>query len=70
MKRSEEEWAGRSRRHLNTASAQRSTAVSAPRSVLTLEHILDENTALSNVLINRELLVVGRDEENHGGVKW
>jgi hypothetical protein len=32
----------------------------------TLEHVLDEDTALNNVTVGDELLVVGGDEENHG----
>lgn len=31
----------------------------------TLEHVLDENGALDNLLVGIELLVVGRDEEDH-----
>ena len=37
----------------------------ARRGLRTLEHVLDENTALSDLLIDDELLIVGCDEENH-----
>ena len=33
----------------------------------TLEHVLDENRALGDFLVDGELLVVGSDEEDHGG---
>ena len=36
---------------------------------LTLEHVLDEDAALSDLLVNNELLIVGCDEENHGCVE-
>ena len=31
----------------------------------TLEHVLDEDAALSDLLVDDELLVIGSDEENH-----
>ena len=32
----------------------------------TLEHVLDEDAALSDLLVNNELFVVGCHEKNHG----
>ena len=32
---------------------------------LTLEHVLDKDAALNDLLVGVELLVVGGDEENH-----
>ena len=34
-------------------------------SVLTFEHLLDESTALSNVLVDDKLLVIRGDEDDH-----
>ena len=34
--------------------------------VPTFEHILDEDAALSDFLVDDELLIIGGDEENHG----
>ena len=34
-------------------------------SVLAFQHVLDEGAALSNVLVDNELLVIGGDEEDH-----
>ena len=31
----------------------------------TLEHVLDENAALSDLLVDNKLLIVGRDKQNH-----
>ena len=39
------------------------TVVSA---VLAFEHVLDEDAALSDFLVNDELLIIGGDEEDHG----
>ena len=32
----------------------------------TLEHVLDEDAALSDLLVDDELLVIGSDKKNHG----
>ena len=40
----------------------------ARRGRRTLEHVLDEDAALSDLLVDDELLVVGGDEENHVGL--
>ena len=32
----------------------------------TLKHVLDEDAALGDLLVDDELLVIGSDEENHG----
>jgi len=34
-------------------------------SVLAFQHLLDEGAALSNVLVDNKLLVIGGDEEDH-----
>ena len=31
----------------------------------TLEHVLDEDAALSDLLVDDELLVIGSDKKNH-----
>lgn len=44
----------------------------------TLEHVLDEDAALSDLLLNDELFVIGSDEKNHDdelkdggcGIEW
>lgn len=34
----------------------------------TLEHVLNEDTTLGDLLLNDELLIIGGDEENHDEV--
>ena len=63
--RSGEGWAGRSRRHLVKTRSERENTV-AHAIVLTFEHVLDEDAALSNLLVDDELFVVRCHEENHG----
>jgi len=38
--------------------------------VLAFEHVFDEDAALSNFLVDDELLVIGGDEEDHCYSKW
>ena len=61
----EAELAGRSRRHLVETRSERENTV-AHAIVLTFEHVLDEDAALSNLLVDDELFVVRCHEENHG----
>lgn len=38
--------------------------------MLTFEHVLYENAALSNFLVDDKLFVIGGDEEDHFRLKW
>jgi hypothetical protein len=38
--------------------------------VLAFEHVLDEDAALGNFLVDDKLLVIRGDEENHCGTEW
>ena len=37
-----------------------------PLVVVTFKHVLDENAALSDLLVNDELLIIGSHEKDHG----
>ena len=38
--------------------------------MLAFEHVLDEDAALSNFLVDDELFIIGGDEEDHFRLKW
>ena len=42
----------------------------AGRGTLAFEHVLDEDTALSNFLVDDELLIIGGDEKDHCCSWW
>ena len=65
-RRWEEGWAGRIHRHLRTSAAgQCGRQEGNGERTRTLEHVLDEDGALYDLLVGIELLVIGSDEENH-----
>lgn len=64
QKRWEEGWAGPIHQHLYTRLS--SLVLCRCCILLTLEHVLDENRALDNLLVGGKLLIVGSDEEDHG----
>lgn len=37
----------------------------APTIRLTFKHVLDEHAALNDILLGRELFIIGGDKENH-----
>ena len=41
------------------------TVANCNRQMHTLKHVLDQHTALSDLLIHNKLFIVGCDEENH-----
>ena len=49
-------------------SAQRRKARTTSTTQRTFEHVLDEDAALSNLLVYNKLLIIGSDEENHIGI--
>ena len=63
----EAELAGRSRRHLQERHTFSDLRAHNDRGgeTQTLEHVLDEDAALSNLLVNDELLVIGSNKEDH-----
>ena len=59
-------WAGRSLRRLGVSGIVRcDTKGTAARGGFTFEHVLDEDAALGDFLVDDELLIIGGDEEDH-----
>ena len=46
------------------------TVANCNRQMHTLKHVLDQDGALSDLLVDDELLVVGGDEEDHDWRMW
>jgi len=59
-------WAGRSLRHLGVSGVVRYAMEGAVGDGgLAFKHVLDEDAALGDFLVNDELLIIGGDEEDH-----
>ena len=64
-------WAGRSPRRLGVSGMVRyETEGPAVDGGLAFEHVLDEDAALGDFLVDDELFIIGGDEEDHCYFEW